>query len=264
MPLYEAIVLGITQGLTEFIPISSSGHLILVRSFFQFDGANGLAVDAILQLATALAVLVYFWRDLFDLAKSFFYLVIGKEVLEEKKTLLYAITVGTIPAIFFGLLLQNKMETIFRDVHLFALMLIAGSLLMLFAEKLYKANSKLSVSRALKIGIFQSLALVPGVSRSGATISGGMILGLDRNTATRFSFLLSVPIIIGSGLMSGLDLANSGALSALGLNLLISFFISFIVGLFAIRFLISFLQRNSLKPFIIYRIILAGIILFFL
>ena len=217
-----------------------------------------------LQLATGLAIVVYFWRDILDLVKTFLALISLKQVENDKKNLLYAIVLGTIPAVFFGLLLEKKMDTIFRSPHLVAWMLLAGTVLMFFAERMYRANASISNSRGFVLGLFQSLALVPGVSRSGATISGGMILGLSRETATRFSFLLSIPIIIGAGLKKTIGLAKIGGLTSLGFPLLISATVAFLVGLFSIQFLIKYLKNNSLKPFIIYRIIFAIYILVWL
>ncbi len=261
MNIAESILLGLVQGLTEFIPVSSSGHLIVVREIFGIEGSMDLSVDAVLQLATVLAVLVYFRRDLWNILKSFLRLILMKPINTKEKTLLLAILLGTIPALFLGLILESRMETAFRSSYLVALALIIGSILMYIAEKVGKKNSELSVKKGFLIGIFQSLALIPGISRSGATISGGLLQGLTREEATRFSFLLSFPIILGSGLKKLFDLGESH-LSALDLPLLIAFLVSFIVGLISIRFLIRYVKTHTLKVFIWYRIILAIIILF--
>ena len=169
MSLFEAIILGLVQGLTEFIPVSSSGHLILVRELFGFSSINDLAFDATLQLATVLGVFVYFSKDLLRLIQD--------------KQLLGALILGTIPAILLGFPLESYMETIFRNSHIVAAMLILGAGLMYLAEKFATQNKELTPGRGLVIGLFQSLALIPGVSRSGATISGGLLSGLTREAA---------------------------------------------------------------------------------
>ena len=237
----NAIILGIVQGLTEFIPVSSSGHLILAREFLSVHG-NDLAFDAVLQLATVLAVLVYFWKDLWGL------------LYDWKK--LKIIILATIPAVVFGLLLEKYMETVFRNVLLVAIMLAVGSFIMLLSEYFSTKDKQLTLKNGFIIGLFQCLALIPGMSRSGMTISGGLFTGLSREEATRFSFLLSFPIILGSGLKKLLDIPHIDA------SLSISFVVSFLVGLGAIHFLIKFLKNHSLRTFAWYRIILACFIVY--
>jgi undecaprenyl-diphosphatase len=266
MSYLEALVLGVVQGLTEFIPVSSSGHLVLVHEFFG-STTQDLSFDAILQLATVLAVFVYFRKEIIDLVVSFFKIIFRKSIESEKKTFTLAIISGTIPALVLGILLESKMETVFRAPFLVALALIAGSILMFVAEKYYEkrksfvSTDTLSVKGGFIVGLFQALALIPGVSRSGATISGGIFSGLSRDAATRFSFLLSFPIIFGSGLKKLIELGDT---SSVGGPLLLAFFLSFAVGIFAIHFLIKFLQHNSLKVFVWYRALLAIAILFFI
>jgi undecaprenyl-diphosphatase len=246
MSFIDAIILGLVQGLTEFIPISSSGHLIIAREIFNINGFEALGVDAVLQLATILAVIVYFFRDLPELLRNRIYLL--------------AIVLGTIPAIIFGLLLENQMETVFRSSYLVAWTLIAGAILMYLAEHLAKADKVLTPLRGFVIGLFQTLALVPGISRSGATISGGLISGLNRVEATRFSFLLAIPIITGSGLKKLLELNSTGGLSDQGFPLLLGSLVAFTSGLLAIHFLIKYLKNHKLTIFIWYRIVLALLI----
>ena len=261
MSFLEAIVLGITQGLTEFIPVSSSGHLILVHKFFG-SSTNDLALDAVLQLATVLAVLVYFRLELWTLIKNTISIVLRKPVEQKDKTLVGALFFGTIPAIILGLLLESKIETAFRSIHLVAYGLLAGSILMFIADRMVKASTPLTTKKGVIIGFFQSLALVPGVSRSGATISGGLLQGLSREEATRFSFLLSFPIIFGSGLKKLLDLFNTaGGITG---PQLVACAVAFIVGLFCIHYLLKYLKTHSLSIFIWYRVVLAMIILLLL
>jgi undecaprenyl-diphosphatase len=239
--MIHTIILGIVQGLTEFIPVSSSGHLILAREFLTIHG-NDLAFDAVLQLATILAVAVYFWKDLWGL------------LYDWKK--LKIIILATIPAVVFGLLLEKYMETVFRNVLLVAIMLAVGSFIMLLSEYFSTKDKTLTLKNGFIIGLFQCLALIPGMSRSGMTISGGLFTGLSREEATRFSFLLSFPIILGSGLKKALDIQT------FDLSFGLAFITAFIVGLGAIHFLIKFLKNHSLRAFAWYRILLACFIVY--
>ncbi len=269
-----AIILGFVEGLTEFLPISSSGHLIIVRQLLHVQETGGLAFDAVIQLATSCALLVYFWRDVLDL------------ITFKEKKLVYSIILGTIPAVLFGLLLQHKMETIFRSAHLVAYMLILGSVLFLFAQ--YRSrkvhdeidphtsphgtrSEPLTIWKGIKIGFYQCLALVPGISRSGATISGGLIEGLSMSEAVRFSFLLSLPILFGAGLKELWSVRGDifatgvqGSISVFGIDLILGSLAAFVTGLAAISFLMRYLKTHNLTVFIWYRIALAILILVFL
>lgn len=260
--MFEAIILGIFQGLTEFLPISSSGHLIIVRDFFGFGLKNTLSFDAILQLATTLSIVVYFRKDISKLIKDFFRIIFKKEVEKKDKNMVFGIIIATIPAIFFGLLLEEYMDTVFRNVNLVALTLIIGAGIMFVAEKFSKRffhnnNNEITKTNSLIIGFFQALALIPGMSRSGMTISGGLFMGLKRVEATRFAFLMAFPILFGSGLKKLLDIIGGGESVVIGTSLFIGAIVSFVVGLMAIHFLISFLSKHTLKIFIWYRVILA-------
>jgi undecaprenyl-diphosphatase len=264
MHIFDSIILGIVQGLTEFLPVSSSGHLIIARDILDWNGTNDLSFDAVLQFATALALVVYFWKDILNLIKTFFALILRKTVEQKDKVLIFAIIIGTIPAIIFGLLLEKYMETIFRSALLVAFVLIIGSAVMYLAEKFSKKDKELNIKNGFWIGCFQCLALIPGFSRSGATISGGLFLGLNRESAARFSFLLSIPIILGSGIKKLIDLFQSGFAIESGINLLIASITAFVVGILAISFLMKYLKKHSLNIFIWYRIILAVLVLAFI
>lgn len=259
----EAIVLGVIQGLTEFLPVSSSGHLIVIRELLGLNLADSLSFDAVLQLATTLAVILYFWKDLVALVR----------VRDAKnKVLLLALVLGTIPVVVFGLIFESGIDLVFRNAHTVALALLAGSVLFFIAEK-YSTSSKnvergllgqskeLSVSRGFLVGCFQVLALIPGMSRSGSTISGGLLTGMKREEAVRFSFLLSVPILLGSGLKKLLDLGSSDSIDA---SLVVGSLVAFVVGLASIHFLIKYLRKHTLNAFIVYRVLLAVVILLFL
>lgn len=258
MDYTSALILGVVQGITEFLPVSSSGHLILAREILGLNSDFGLAVDAVLQLATILAVAIYFFRDFVALTKSAVRWVLGKTVPKDDRVMIAAIVLGTVPAVVFGLLLEDLMETVFRNALLVVCTLVAGSILFLFAERVATQDKRLTVRKGVLIGLFQVLALVPGVSRSGSTISGGLILGMDRTKAAKFSFLLAFPVIFGSGMKKLLDLQEVGALGALGAPLVLSFFTSFLVGLLSIHFLLRFLRKHSLRTFAAYRVLLAA------
>jgi undecaprenyl-diphosphatase len=264
--ILSSVILGVIEGLTEFIPVSSSGHLIIARHLLGLQTDGGLAFDAVLQFATVLAVLVYFWKDLWGLLVTFLKWVGRKPVETASKTQLFAIIVGTIPAVILGFLLESHMEEWFRSVGLVAIAMLAGSVLMWWAERhasknLGKIGGGVSIKDGLKIGLYQCLALIPGVSRSGATISGGLLSGIDRAVATRFSFLLSFPIIAGSGAKKLLELIKTGALSAVGVDLLVASVVAFVVGLAAIHFLIKYLRTHTMAVFIWYRVAFAVLVL---
>lgn len=256
----QSIFLGIIQGLTEFLPISSSGHLIVFRDIFNLQFEYGLAYDAVLQLATTLAILVYFRKDICNLVKKFFVMIKGGE----KDPTLLAVIIGTIPAIILGLLLEEYMDTVFRSSELVALTLFLGGLVMLLTERFAKQDGEISMKKGLVIGLFQSLALIPGMSRSGMTIAGGLFAGITREAATRFSFILAFPILLGSGLKKLYDLNSDGLLNVIGVDLFWGSLSAFIVGLIAIHFLIKFLKNNSLKVFVWYRWVVALLIVLFI
>lgn len=264
MDALNSIFFGLLQGLTEFLPVSSTGHLVLLHEFVG-DSANDLAFDAVLQLATVLAVMIYFWRDIVVLINAATRRLSRLPVNEKDITLVYALLIGTVPAVFVGLLLEPYMETIFRNPLLVASVLIAGSVLFAFAEWHYqnrKREDKITVRKGLIIGLFQCLALIPGMSRSGASIAGGMLLGLTRTESARFSFLLAVPVILGSGLKKLLELMAEGGTTDWS-GIMLAAAVAFLSGLFAIHFMLSFVRRHSLWPFIWYRVVLAGFVFFF-
>jgi len=264
MDIFQAILLGVVQGLTEFLPVSSTGHLILTREILGIEAQNGLAFDAILHLATAGAVILYFQRDIWLLINTVLRRFSRLPVNRRDMVLVYSLMAATVPAVIFGLLLESTMETVFRNPLLVAGVLVAGSLFFMYAEWVYENShpqNEMSVTKAIKIGLFQCLALVPGMSRSGATIAGGMLLGLTRHEAARFAFLLAVPVMLGAGTKKLLELiqtndpipwlsVGAGAIAA------------FVTGLFAVHFMLRFVRNHSLWPFIWYRIILAGFVAF--
>ncbi len=246
-----AIVLGILQGLTEFLPVSSSGHLILAENFFGFRG--GLSFDAFIHLGTLGAVLLYFWRDWLSLLK-------GVREPGPGRRLWGLLLVGTLPGAFAGVLLENAASHYFRSASLVAGMLILMSLPMILGEVLgrkTKGFMDLGLRGAFLIGLAQALALIPGTSRSGITISAALLLGLRREEAARFSFLLSAPIIAGAGLLEGIRAWVGGFPPVL---MFWGWFTAFISGILAIHFLLRFLRTHTLYPFVVYRVLLGALI----
>ncbi|MFC1730794.1 undecaprenyl-diphosphatase UppP [candidate division KSB1 bacterium] len=264
MDIISGLILGAVQGLTEFLPISSSGHLILAREVLGIETEFGLSVDAILQLATSLAILLYFWRDFWDMLKASFNWLRGHTIASQDRILIGALTVGTIPAVIFGLLLEDIMATSFRNAELVAWTLLLGAALFWVAERLAKQAQELNLKRGFWIGMFQALALIPGMSRSGAAIAGGLLLGLSRERATRFGFMLGFPIIFGSGMKKFLEFGGNGGLTELGLPLLLSAITAFTVGIIAMHFMVRYLKNHTLNIFIVYRVVLAILVLVFI
>ncbi len=263
MDVLSSAFFGLLQGLTEFLPVSSTGHLVLMHELAG-SGASDLAFDAVLQLATVLAVIIYFRRDIMTLINAVMRRLGRLPVNEKDITLAYALLIGTVPAVIAGLMLESYMETVFRNPLLVAGVLIGGSVLFAVAEWHYqnhKRNDQINMRKGLIIGLFQCLALIPGMSRSGASIVGGMFLGLSRSEAARFSFLLAVPIILGSGLKKLLDLMTAG-MPIDWAALVIAAIVAFLSGLFAIHFMLSFVRRHTLWPFIWYRVMLALVVFF--
>lgn len=262
MTLLTAIILGFVEGATEFMPISSSAHLIIVRELLGINNSGGLAFDAVLQLAASCALLVYFRSDILKIIRTGFNFLLGRPTEEKNKTLIWAIALGTIPAIIFGLFLESYMDSVFRNVKLISLTLILGSVLFWVAQKFSTKDKELSLGRGILIGFFQCLALVPGISRSGATISGGLIAGLSQEEAVRFSFLLSVPILFGAGLKKLFEVRGDLLGGDFGLSLFLGSITAFVVGLISISFLIKYLKNHNLNLFIWYRIALSVAIFF--
>jgi undecaprenyl-diphosphatase len=258
MNLIFTIILGAVQGITEFLPISSSGHLILFRSFLNFEGDYGLAVDAILQLATTFAILIYFHKDILEIVRNFF----KNKKTSENEITFQKIILASIPVIVVGIIIEKYMDTIFRNTLLVAGTLIAGSIIMLLAEKLYKNKNNLNFQNSFIIGLFQTLSLIPGMSRSGMTISGGLFTGISREMATKFSFIIAFPVLFGSGLKKLIDLLQDGYLFEHLPELFLGAATSFFVGLFAIHFLVKFLKNHKMNIFAYYRIALAAVIIF--
>ncbi len=223
---------------------------------------HGLAVDAMLHFATALAVAVYFRIDLTRLVLNFF-LWVRKRDVGDDRVLIPALMLGTLPAVVAGFLLEETMDTVFRNVPLVAGVLVFGSGVFLVAEwvhRTYALERPLTVKGGVLIGCFQALALLPGMSRSGATISGGLLLGLSREQAARFGFLLSFPIILGAGSKKLLELGSAGVLTNEWLPILVGALAAFLAGIAAIHYLLLFLKNHTLLVFVAYRLVLAAVV----
>lgn len=250
-----AILAGAVQGLTEFLPVSSTGHLIIFEHIFNISQKEfGLAFDASLHLGTLLAVLMFFFKDYLS-------------VFNFKNNLFIKLVIGTIPAAILGLFFENAIENQFRSLTLIGYSLIIFSVVMILAEKAAKhtkqQGKEISKKDAFLIGLAQSLALVPGISRSGATISAGLFLKQTRASAARFAFVLSGPIIAGAGSKKFLDVALRENLTSSDLKFfIIGIISSAIFGYLTIKYFLKYLQTNTLYPFIVYRIALGAILIF--
>jgi len=265
LELIEAVFLGVVQGLTEFLPVSSSGHLLLGQYFLGLDPNRfGLSFDVALHMGTLVAVVSYFWRDLIRMALAFFRSFGHRDLANDPdQRLAYLVIASTIPAALLGFVFEGFFENTVRSPWIVVFNFVLVGVLFLVAEAVGRHRrlaSKLGFGEAIGIGLAQATALVPGVSRSGATITLGLFLGLRREEAARFSFLMSIPIIAGAG---GLQL---GEVLSRGMNvhewLLFGagFVTSAIVGYFTIRFLLDYLTNHSLSVFAYYRFAVAAIV----
>ena len=248
--MLEALILGVVQGFTEFLPVSSTAHLILFPWFFNWTGeVDTLSFDIALHTGTLIALLACFWRDWIEL-------------ITKKQKLFGLIILASIPAGVAGYLLNNFAERALREPLIISMMLVAVGFLMLIAEKAnkYKDMEKTGLKDAIIIGIAQAIAIIPGVSRSGITISAGLFRGLKREASARFSFLLSTPIIAGATMLHFKKLITAQENYNLQL-FAIGLVTSYITGIVAIKFLLNFLKKHPLNVFVYYRFILAVVII---
>jgi undecaprenyl-diphosphatase len=263
--LAEAIVLGIVQGLTEFLPISSSGHLRIVPAFAGWEDP-GAAFTAVIQLGTMAAVLLYFRHDLVRIATAWLQSLRDRGRRSELDARLgWYLILGTVPIVIFGVAFKNQIENGARDLYLIGTMLIVFGLVLLAAEARSRRDRDIAtITRrdAVAVGFAQALALVPGVSRSGATISAGLLLGFDRVAAARFSFLLSVPAVVLSGLYELKDVVNGTAEGAVGAGpTAVATVLAFVTGYASIAFLLRFLTTHTTGVFVAYRVVLGTVVL---
>lgn len=258
MTLYQSLIIGVVQGLTEFIPISSTGHLVLTPFFLRWDipPREAFIFNILVQVATLVAVFIYFRRDLgVIIAAALDGIRKGQPFSSPESRLGWYIIIATIPAGLVGLLFRDGLESVFNSPIHAALSLQVTAGLLLIAEKLGKRQLNIGQIRfldALVIGFFQVLALFPGVSRSGATISGGMLRNLERPAAARFSFMMSIPIMLAAGLIAAIDLLNVPNFHEVLPAFIPGFLASALFGYLAIRWLISFVSRYPLYVFSLY------------
>jgi undecaprenyl-diphosphatase len=262
MDALQAVVLGIVQGLTEFLPISSTAHLRIVPAFLGWEDP-GAAFTAVTQLGTMAAVLLYFRRDLWAILRGW---LAGLRSGDQRGTtewrLGWYIVLGTIPIGLFGLIFKDQIESGARNLWLIGCTLIALGVVLWIAERVSRRDrgiDSLTLRDGMLIGLAQAAALVPGVSRSGATISAGLFLGLERAAAARYSFLLSVPAVVLSGLFELRDIGEGGGAGALPTA--IATLLAFVVGYTSIALLLRFLVTHTVTPFVIYRISLGVVVL---
>jgi len=281
LPIYQAVVLAIIQGLAEFIPVSSSGHLIIVRRLLgwnELSPAHELTFDVALHFGTLLSVLFYFRRTWSQIVRA----ALGGKVVRfseagsadqnltpeeerEERWLLWFLAVATIPGAIAGKLLEHSAEDYFRaHIYLIATALIVVALFMAWGEKIGRMTKPLTgvtFADAIIVGCAQALALIPGVSRSGSTITAGLFRNITREAAVRFSFLLSTPIIAGAALLKAHELKKEGLPAGMHAPFIVGVLVSAVVGYAAIAWLIRYLQSNTLKIFIIYRIVVGIIVI---
>jgi undecaprenyl-diphosphatase len=265
MPLLQVVILAIVQGLTEFLPVSSTAHLYLTSWLLGWQ-VEELSFDIALHIGTLLAVLIYFFRDWLQIAAQAFGIDYGHDrVLAQNRTLLWLLVIGTIPVGIAGLAFGKQAEGAWRNPFVMGFMLVAVGVLMWFADNRVRDGRDLSVAGpadAGTVGLAQALAIVPGCSRSGITITAGLFRGLDRESAARFSFLLSTPAIAAAAGKAIFDLVKHGGIATLtSPQFLVGVAVSAVTGCVVIAWFMRFLRDNSLKVFIYYRIIFGIIVL---
>ncbi|GAA1141908.1 undecaprenyl-diphosphate phosphatase [Nocardioides aquiterrae] len=256
----QAIVLGIIQGLTEFLPISSSAHLRILPEVFGW-GDPGAAFTAVIQIGTELAVLLYFWRDIWRIAAMWLRSLFKAEYRGHLDARMgWFIIFGSVPIVVLGVLFQDTIKSEFRSLWLIGTTLIVGGLVLGLADRVGstdKTLKQLSLRDALLMGVAQAFALIPGVSRSGATLSMGRFLGYERETATRYAFLLAIPAVIGAGVFELKDVPDGDNLYGWGPTILATV-VSFAIGYAAIAWLLRYVSTHSYTPFVVYRIALGA------
>jgi undecaprenyl-diphosphatase len=262
MQIFDAVMLGIVQGVTEFLPLSSLGHLVLVRQWLSIDAINALAFDAVLHLTIALVALIYFWPDIWTLSQSVLRKLSRLPVNQKDITLFNALVVGCVPGVLVGALLQPYIESKYDSAGLIAGMLLLSAIFLMYVEWRYYLrpnHENISVRRGWLIGIFQVLAMIPGFPQTGATMAGGMQVGLSRYDAARFSFMLVIPISLGVGIHKIIALLKTDGVvswNMIGIGAAIAAVVSF----FLIRFFLSYIKQKTLWPFIWYNVILAALV----
>lgn len=261
MLLHQILVLAAIQGITEFLPISSSGHLVLVGQLVSWPD-QGLAMDIAVHVGSLFAVLIYFWRDLVDMLIGVGRILTGRGGPAVR--LVCNVIIATLPIIAAGYFLKDHVETIFRSVEVIGWTTLGFGILLWISDRIgmtIRRVEHISWPTALVVGLAQVLALIPGTSRSGITITAARFLGIERSDAARFSMLLSIPAIMGAGLLKGLDVYESGDWGATS-DLLLGAAFSFATALFSIALMMAWLRRSGFGLFVFYRIVLGGVLLY--
>lgn len=262
MTIFHAILLGIIQGLTEFIPVSSTAHLLIAQSLLGIPADSAVfAFLVLVQLGTALSLIIYFWKDLLSLVRAFF----ARPFSTAQNRLAWYIIIATIPALIAGVLLKDLVQALFRTPLLeAAIRLLAAAVLLFVAEWLGRRTRNLEDMTwldALIVGLFQVLAIFPGASRSGTTISAGMLRAFDRPSAARFAFLMSVPVLLAAGAYESLAVLKLPHLGSFLPFVATGFVIAAIVGWFSVRWLLGYLSGHSLYLFAAYCAVLGLVVL---
>ena len=264
MPLFHAVVLAIIQALTEFLPISSTAHLILVPWFFGWND-GGLTFDVALHAGTLLAVIIYFFRDWVQIiAEGFGWNIGGKPEIQRNPKLLWLLAVASIPIGIFGYLFDKQADTVWRQPYIIGTMLIVVGIVMWIAERRRvgdKSMDKVGWGDGVVVGLAQALSVIPGTSRSGATITAGLFRGMNRETAARFSFLLSTPAVAAAVAKKAWDVHKEGGVAPdMKLPIAVGIIVSGVLGAVVIAFFLRYLRRSSLMPFVYYRIVFGIIV----
>jgi len=256
LTILQAVILGLAQGLGEFLPISSSAHLVLIPWFFRWTDP-GLTFDVALHIGTLVAVVLYFWKDWWQLIIKGF-----SDVRSVQGRLFWYLVAASVPGAIGGFLLEEKAETIFRSPVLIAVMLIGMGILLYWADRRSAKNigiNNITFGTSILIGISQALAIIPGVSRSGITMTTGLLMGMTREGAARFSFLLSAPIILGAAVIKLPHvISNSSTITA---SFMIGMLVSCVTGIVSIGFLLRYVQTKNFLPFAWYRFLLGALVI---
>lgn len=258
MPLYQAIILAIVQGLTEFLPVSSTAHLVVVPRLFGWVD-RGLDFDVALHVGTLAAILIYFFRDWVQvIANGLGFSYRGAHPDENSRSLLWYIVVGTIPAALAGKLLKHWAEGPWRNLYVIGFAMIFVGLLLCLADRVGSEKNgldQMSWFDAMLVGVAQAFAIIPGVSRSGITITAARLRHFDREAAARFSFLLSTPVIAGAAASDAWEMRKTGIPAGMATAYPVGILVSGVVGIIVIALFLKYLRRNSLMPFVWYRVI---------
>ena len=256
MTILQAVVLGLAQGLGEFLPISSSAHLVLVPWFFGWEDP-GLTFDVALHVGTLVAVVLYFWKDWWQLIVKGF-----SDVRSVKGRLFWYLAAASVPGAIGGYLLEEKAETVFRSPGLIAVMLIGMGILLYWADRRSAKNiaiNDITFGTSILIGTSQTLAIIPGVSRSGITMTTGLLMGMTREGAARFSFLLSTPIILGAAMVKLPHVISDS--SMITVSFMVGMLVSCVTGIVSIGFLLRYVQTKNFLPFAWYRFMLGALVI---